>query len=50
VRTRAQPDALAAALSRDADPMITLTDVRAAGNVIHLRARLRTSATTGSNP
>jgi hypothetical protein len=50
VRTRAQPEALAAALSRDTDPMITLTDVRAAGDVIHLRARLRSSAATGSSP
>jgi hypothetical protein len=50
VRTRVEPAALAAALSRDVDPMITLTDVRASGDVIHLQARLRTSATTGSNP
>lgn len=50
VRTRASPAALATALSRDADPMITLTDVRASGDVIHLRARLRPSATTGTTP
>jgi len=51
-RTRSAPAPLAAALSRDADPMITLSDVQASGAVIKLRARLRAPAgpETGSNP
>ena len=48
--TRSQPEALVAALSRDADPMITLSEVRAAGEVVHLRARLRPPATPGTTP
>ena len=43
-RTRSAPALLAAALSRDADAMISLTDVQAAGAVIKLRARLRAPA------
>ena len=48
--TRSPPEALVAALSRDADPMITLSEVRAAGEVVHLRARLRPPATPGTTP
>jgi hypothetical protein len=48
--TRSQPEALVAALSRDADPMITLSDVRAAGEVVYLRARLRPPATPVTTP
>jgi hypothetical protein len=43
-RTRSAPALLAAALSRDADAMISLTDVQTAGAVIKLRARLRAPA------
>ena len=38
------PGRLAAALSRDADAMISLSDVQTAGGVIRLRARLRAPA------
>jgi hypothetical protein len=48
--TRSPPEALVAALSRDVDPMITLSEVRAAGDVVHLQARLRPPGTTGSPP
>jgi hypothetical protein len=41
VRTRAAPAALAAALSRAASSMITLSDVQTSGDSVHLRARLR---------
>jgi hypothetical protein len=43
-RTRSAPGPLAAALSRDADAMISLSDVQTAGGVIRLRARLRAPA------
>jgi hypothetical protein len=43
-RTRSAPGPLAAALSRDADAMISLSDVQTAGSVIRLRARLRAPA------
>ena len=51
-RTRSAPALLAAALSRDADTMISLSDVQASGAVIKLRARLRVPAAqeTGNNP
>ena len=51
-RTRSGPALLAAALSRDADAMISLSDVQASGAVIKLRARLRAPAApeTGNNP
>jgi hypothetical protein len=51
-RTRSASAPLAAALSRDVDTMISLSDVQASGAVIKLRARLRTPAgpETGSNP
>jgi hypothetical protein len=51
-RTRAASAPVAAALSRDADAMISLSDVQTSGAVIRLRARLRAPATpeTGSNP
>jgi hypothetical protein len=49
-RTRSAPGPLAAALSRDADAMISLSDVQTAGGVIRLRARLRPpAAETGGN-
>jgi hypothetical protein len=49
-RTRSAPGPLAAALSRDADGMISLSDVQIAGGVIRLRARLRPpAAETGGN-
>jgi hypothetical protein len=44
LRTRSAPAPLAAALARDAAPAITLSDVNVAGDVIHLRARLRAPA------
>jgi hypothetical protein len=44
VRTRAAPAALAAALSRSAGTMITLSDVQISGDVIRARARLRPAA------
>ena len=53
VRTRAAPAALAAALSRAAGTMITLSDVQISGDVIRTRARLRPAAPApapGSNP
>jgi hypothetical protein len=54
VRTRATSGALAAALSRSAGTMITLSDVQISGDVIHTRARLRAAAPAappgGSNP
>ena len=40
-RTRSSPALVAAALSRDADAMLSLSDVQASGAVIKLRARLR---------
>ncbi|MES1210427.1 MAG: hypothetical protein ABUS79_31190, partial [Pseudomonadota bacterium] len=43
-RTRSPAAPLAAALSRDADAMISLTDVQPSGDVIRLRARLRAPA------
>jgi hypothetical protein len=43
-RTRSAPALVAAALSRDADAMISLSDVQASGAVIKLRARLRAPA------
>jgi hypothetical protein len=43
-RTRSGPALVAAALSRDADAMISLSDVQASGAVIKLRARLRAPA------
>ena len=51
-RTRSGPAPLAAALSRDADAMISLSDVQASGAVIKLRARLRAPAApeNGNNP
>jgi hypothetical protein len=51
-RTRSAPAPVAAALSRDADAMISLSDVQTSAGVIRLRARLRAPATseTGSNP
>ncbi len=51
-RTRSAPALLAAALSRDADAMISLSDVQASGAVIKLRARLRAPAApeTGNSP
>ncbi len=51
-RTRSGPALLAATLSRDADAMISLSDVQASGAVIKLRARLRAPAApeTGNNP
>jgi hypothetical protein len=52
VRTRAAAGPLAAALSRDADALITLSDVQTTSDAIHLRARLRAPVTTppGSAP
>ena len=47
IRTRAATPALAAALSRTASSMITLSDVATNGDVIRLRARLRPPAATG---
>jgi hypothetical protein len=47
IRTRAGTPALAAALSRTASSMITLSDVATSGDVIRLRARLRPAAATG---
>ena len=51
-RTRSGPALVAAALSRDADAMISLSDVQASGAVIKLRARLRAPAApeTGNTP
>jgi hypothetical protein len=51
-RTRSGPAPLAAALSRAADAMISLSDVQASGAVIKLRVRLRAPAApeTGNNP
>ena len=49
LRTRSAPAPLAAALARDAAPAITLSDVNVAGDVIHLRARLRAPA-NGATP
>jgi hypothetical protein len=51
-RTRSGSAPLAAALSRDADAMISLSDVQASGAVIKLRARLRAPVApeTGNNP
>ena len=51
VRTRAAPAAIAAALSRAAGTMITLSDVQISGDTIRTKARLRTAAApAGSNP
>jgi hypothetical protein len=54
VRTRAAPAALAAALSRAASTMITLSDVQVSGDTIRARARLRPAPSPppvpGSNP
>jgi len=51
VRTRAAAAPLAAALARDADALITLSDVQTSSDAIHLRARLRAPITTpGSSP
>jgi hypothetical protein len=44
-RTRSAAAPLAAALSRDADAMISLSDVQASGDAIRLKARLRAPAT-----
>ena len=44
VRTRAAPAAIAAALSRTAGTMITLSDVQISGDTIRTKARLRTAA------
>ena len=51
-RTRSGSAVVAAALSRDADAMISLSDVQASGGVIKLRARLRPPAApeTGNTP
>ena len=51
-RTRSGPALLATALSRDADAMISLSDVQTSGAVIKLRARLRAPAApeSGNNP
>jgi hypothetical protein len=49
VRTRAAPAAVAAALSRSAGMMITLSDVQISGDVIRARARLKAPA-NGGNP
>lgn len=48
-RTRSPAGSLAAALSRDAAGMISLSDVQASGDTIHLRARLR-APEPGSSP
>jgi len=48
-RTRSPAGALATALSRDAAGMISLSDVQASGDTIHLRARLR-APEPGSSP
>jgi hypothetical protein len=52
LRARAATPALAAALPRGTGSMITLTDVEVAGDVIRLRARLRSTSTppAGNNP
>jgi len=53
VRTRAAPAAIAAALSRAAGTMITLTDVQISGDTIRTKARLRAATAAppgGSNP
>ena len=51
VRTRAAPAAVAAALSRSAGMMITLSDVQVSGDVIRARARLKAPANgNGGNP
>jgi hypothetical protein len=52
VRTRAAAGPLAAALSRDADALITLSDVQTSADTIRLRARLRApvSPQPGSSP
>jgi len=42
--------AVAAALSRSAGMMITLSDVQISGDIIRARARLKTAAGNGSNP
>jgi hypothetical protein len=49
-RTRSAAAPLAAALSRDADAMISLTDVQPSGDVIRLRARLRTPVAPEGHP
>jgi hypothetical protein len=53
VRTRAAPAAVAAALSRAASSVITLSDVQISGDTIRARARLRPAVQApapGSNP
>ena len=53
VRTRAAPAAVAAALSRAAGGMITLTDVQTSGDTIRARVRLKAGnapGTAGGNP
>jgi hypothetical protein len=52
VRTRAQAGPLAAALSRDADALIVLSDVQSTADAIRLTARLRApiSPQPGSSP
>jgi hypothetical protein len=53
VRTRAAPAAVAAALSRAASSVITLSDVQISGDTIRARARLRPAAQApapGTNP
>jgi len=53
VRTRAAPAAVAAALSRAASSVITLSDVQISGDTIRARVRLRPAAQApapGSNP
>ena len=47
VRTRAAPAALAAALSRAAGGMITLTDVQTSGDTIRARVRLKAASASG---
>jgi hypothetical protein len=48
--TRAAPTSLAGTLSRDASPMISLSDVQARGDGIRLRARLRPPPATAPAP
>jgi hypothetical protein len=55
VRTRAAPAALAAALSRVAGAVITLSDVQTSGDTVRARVRLRAAAVpappaAGGNP
>jgi len=50
VRTRAQATALAAALSRDAGGVITLSTVEVTADLIRVRVRLRPAAAPTANP